>query len=109
MDLELLEKRSRASAWCSLESATTSRRRRGRCSTPTISGLAGAGGGPSSVLACPSIWSIGGINVNLVLGASAANVSITNPIKNGTLGSINLNPDPGTNTAVIQGAGPTAR
>jgi hypothetical protein len=48
---------------------------------------------------------IGGLNVNLVGGAVAANVSITNPIKNGALGAINA----GANTAVISVSGANSK
>jgi hypothetical protein len=67
----------------------------------------GTGGNLVSVantLCSPSCTSIGGINVNLVGGASAANVTISNPVKNGSLGSINLSNSAQTAVISISGA-----
>jgi hypothetical protein len=56
---------------------------------------------------CPSgCANIGGLNVNLTGGAGIGNVSITNPIKNGALGAINLSNE---NTAVISVSGANSR
>jgi len=58
-----------------------------------------------NTLCSASCTSIGGLNVNLVGGASPANVSIANPIKNGSLGSIVSNPA----TAVISVSGANSK
>ena len=58
----------------------------------------------ANTLGSPSCTSIGGLNVNLVGGASSANVTIANPIKNGSLGSINLSNSAQTAVISISGA-----
>lgn len=70
----------------------------------------GTGGNLLSVantLCNPSCTSIGGLNVNLIGGASAANVSISNPIKNGSLGSVTLSN--AARTAVISVSGANSK
>jgi hypothetical protein len=70
----------------------------------------GTGGNLLSVantLCNPSCASIGGLNVNLIGGASAANVSITSPIKNSSLGSITLSN--AARTAVISVSGANSK
>jgi hypothetical protein len=70
----------------------------------------GTGGNLLSVantLCNPSCASIGGLNVNLIGGASAANVSISNPIKNAGLGSVSLSN--AARTAVISVSGANSK
>jgi len=80
-------------------------------SVVNISGaLVNFGGGGNNLidvkntLCSPTCTSIGGLNVNLVGGASAANVVISNPIKNGSLGSISLSNSASTAVISISGA-----
>jgi hypothetical protein len=70
----------------------------------------GTGGNQINVtntLCVSSCASIGGLNVNLINGAVAGNVSINDPIKNGTLGAINLSN--GSTTAVISVSGASSK
>jgi hypothetical protein len=68
-------------------------------------GLAGNLVSVTNTLCTASCTSIGGLNVNLIEGASAANVSIANPIKNGGLGTLSNS----AQTAVISISGANSK
>jgi len=69
----------------------------------------GSGGNTVNVtnnLCNGSCYNVGGIPVALTNGATASNVSITSPVKNASLGSINL---ASPNTAAVVVSGPTSK
>jgi hypothetical protein len=76
--------------------------------TGALINFGGSGGNAVNVsnpICSGTCTSVGGINVHLAGGAVVGNVSISNPIKNGTLGALNQ----GATNAVIQLVGPNSK